>query len=534
MAMQAAERLRALLAAERGTLRIIPPADCQIALVYPNTYAVGMSSLGYQMVYRWINDHPAALAERFFSDQRSAPKRRGPTVREGKEGQRRDPTVREGRLPALSLEHQRPLDAFDLIAFSIAYELDYIEAVRFLLAAHIHPRAADRDPRAEPIILAGGICLSVNRLPIYDMVDLFVLGDGEGIVPRLLDAWREAESRRPAFLEAAARIEGVEVTEGARRRFQLALPAIAADDPNRPPAPAPHVAPALETTDASSVIVTPNAELADRCLVEIARGCPYRCRFCFIGNAACHRARPFEAIREMIERGRRLTNRFGLIAGAVGRHPEIDRICEYALREGLDVSFSSLRVEDVTPAMLDLLVAGGQRSVTIAPEAGSERLRRSLGKGLTDAEIIHFAVEALRRGLTDLRLYFMVGIPGEEPDDVDAIVAMIRTLRVFDRAPVTVRRGRLSIAVNVSVFVPKPHTPLANAERPSPAEIKHRLRRLGALLCRIPHVEFRAPSLALADAQRYLAWADRRALDRLIEAAQSGQAPRGLFLADEL
>jgi len=490
-----ADYWRALGAAERGTPRVVPPADAEIALVYPNTYAVGMSSLGFQMVYRWINAHPAALAERFFC---------------------------EGR-PARSIENQRPLEAFDFVAFGIAYELDYLEAVRFLLDHGICPIAAERDPMAEPLILAGGICLAVNRLPIYDLADLLVLGDGEGPLPRLLDAWAAAGRNRARFLEAAAGIEGVEVTEGARRRFRLAPVPV---DPLRPEPVAPHVAMPFDTADACSVIVTPGAELADRFLVEIARGCPYRCRFCFIGHAACHRVRPFEAIREMIDRGRPLTWRFGLVAGAVGRHPDIDRLCAWCLGEGLDVSFSSLRVEDVTPAMLDLLAASGQQSVTIAPEAGSERLRRRLGKGLTDAQVIDFAAAAVWRGLTDLRLYFMVGLPGEEPDDVEAIARLAEAVRKAAVAARPEGRGRVSLAVNASIFIPKPGTPFARVETPSAGEIGRRLKRLAAAIGRLDGVAFRMPSQSLAAIQRYLSWADRRALAVLIEAARSGAAWR--------
>ncbi|KPL05722.1 hypothetical protein AMJ85_10990 [candidate division BRC1 bacterium SM23_51] len=334
---------RRSVAREIGTPKIIPPADCQIALVYPNTYTVGMSSLGYQMVYRGINDQPLALAERFFC---------------------------EGR-PALSVENQRPLDQFDLVAFSISYELDYLNVVRFLLDNHISVVAAERDPEAEPIVLAGGICLSVNRLPIYDLADILVVGDGELRMERIIEAWTNAAGNRARFVEAVATIEGVEVTAGALGRFGLE-PAGQTPDTLRPPPIEPHVVQTLNSTDAFATIVTPDSELADCCLVEIARGCPYRCRFCFMGHCVPHRVRPFAAVREMIERGRHLTQRLGLIAAAVGSHPEIDRICEFCRSEGLAVSFSSLRVEDVTPVMLDLLAAGG-------PAIGHNRTRGGFG-----------------------------------------------------------------------------------------------------------------------------------------------------------
>lgn len=489
----AEEAWRRYLAAERGEVRVIPPADCQVALVYPSTYAVGMSSLGYQMIYRWINEHPRSLAERFFC----------------------------GMAPALSVENQRPLDVFNLIAFSVAFELDYLEVVRFLLDGGVPVRAANRDPAAHPIVLLGGVCLSVNRLPVYDLADVLIAGDGENIVSPLLDAWAEAGGDGARFFESISSLPGVEPTEGALQRFGLLGPAPNAAAETAPPAIAPNVVSRLDSTDACSAIVTPEAEFSDRFLVEIARGCPYRCTFCFLGSCSEYRPRSFDAVREMIDRGRALTDRFGLIAGAVGRHPEIDRICEYSLSAGLNVSFSSLRLEDVTTGMVDLLVASGQQSVTVAPEAGSERLRRRLGKRLTDEQVMEFAADAVRRGMKELRFYFMVGIPAEEAEDIDAIAGLVESTLCAARAARPSGRGQVRLSVNTSVFVPKPGTPLAQEDPPSATETRKRLDRLERLLGRIDGVEFRKPSVPMAKIQRYLAWGGRSTLNTLIDAAAS-------------
>jgi len=502
----AERRLRRLLAAERGTPRIVPPADCQVALVYPASYSVAMSSLGFQMVYRWINDHPRALAERFFCD---AP-------------------------VGLSLENRRPLDRFDIIAFSVAYELEYLEVVRFLLENGVAPRAAERDPEREPLVLAGGVALLVNPSPIRDLADLLVFGDGEGVVGRLLDEWVAAGGDKRRFLESLARIEGVEVTEGAARRFGLDLGAAesAGSQGGAEGRPEANFVPVFERPDAFSAIVSPRAEFADRCLVEISRGCPHRCRFCFIGNCAPYRRRPFDQVAEMIRRGARLTRRFGLVAAAVGSHSEINRICEWCRSEGLDVSFSSLRIEDVTEPMLDLLAASGQQSVAVAPEAGTERLRRRLGKRLSDEEVIEFAARVAGRGLTEIRLYFMIGLPGEEIEDVEAIGRLVERVRRAAVAGRSSSRGRVVVAVNLSIFVPKPRTPLARAETPPRSELRRRLKALAALLGRVGGVEMRTPSIALAEVQRFLAWADERALDVLIEAARAGPTERRRILTE--
>jgi len=497
-----ASHWRHVLLREVGTPKITPPADCQVALVYPNTYAVGMSSLGYQMVYRWINEHPGALAERFFC---------------------------EGR-PALSVENQRPLGQFDCVAFSIAYELDYLNVVRFLLENHIPVRAAERDPKAEPLVVAGGICTLVNRLPIYDLADIFVIGDGEETVARLLAEWAESGGDRIRFIQSVAAIEGVEVTEGAFRRFGLDNSAHSAICNPQSAIGNPHFVPSLDSPDALSTVVTPNTELGARCLVEIARGCPYRCRFCFTGNCLPYRARRFAVVREMLEKGRQLTSRFGLIAPAVGSHPDIDQICEWCLRQGLDVSFSSLRLEDVRPAMIALLAAGGQQSVTIAPEAGSERLRRQLGKNLADERVVAFAADVVSRGLTDLRMYFMVGLPGEQEEDIEAIGRLVEATHhaAVDSKPRP--QTHVSIAVNVSVFVPKPGTPFATQETPPGSRIKNRLRRLNGVFGKMSGVAFRMPSVAEAEVQRLLAWGDRDLLNALIESGRRDASWRA-FLA---
>lgn len=547
---------REVKARERGASRIIPPADCQVALVYPNSYAVGMSSLGYQMVYRWINQQPGALAERFFC---------------------------EGS-PSLSVENQRPPGQFDWVAFSISYELDYLAVIRFLLENGVAVRAAERNPRMEPLVILGGICLVVNRMPLYDLADVLVVGDGEGVVEQLVTKWTESGGDRVRFLQAISCVDGVEVTEGAQQRFQIAdcgtvnfgvriancgmkgKACMAPADVNgaecatantrqidshseirnpksaianrhstivnlksaiqNPQSFPPHFMPSLTTPDAYSMIVAPFTELGDRCLVEIARGCPYRCRFCFVGHCVPYRVRPFEAVREMMERGRHLTPHFGLIAPAVGSHPDIERICEWTLREGLKVSFSSLRLEDVKPAMVEVLAAAGQRSVTVAPEAGSERLRRQLGKNLTDEGVITFAADVVARGLTDLRLYFMVGLPGEEDEDIEAIGRLVAATRRAALAARPTPDTRILVSGNASVFTPKPGTPFGEAETPSPAQIKKRLRRLGTLLGRIGGVLFRLPSPAEAEMQRILTWGGRDLLPALIEAAKADEGWR--------
>lgn len=479
---------QALLAAEHGPLAgARAAAPLRVALVFPNEYHVGMSSLGFQIAHQALHALPGAAPERFFLD-----------------------TLDEG-----SLESGAPLGDFDLVAFSAAYELDGPNILAILERAGLPLRARDRAPQlGHPIVLLGGVLAALNRRPLYPFIDLFAHGEAEAILPAFIDRLAEVLDNRlgrAETLQALGELPGIGVTGGA-------LLAAGLDAPETPP-PAPQwiSAPQLETRHFSSAILTPHTEFADMALVDLARGCRNRCTFCWIGqNSPPYRVRPADDILAAIRDLEPYTDRFGLVASAVGAHPEIDAICEEMMRRGLKVSYSSLRVEEVTPAMLRALAAGGQKSATIAPEAGSPRLRRLLGKRLSDAQIFDAAEQIFGLGMESLKLYFMIGAPTETDEEALEIAAFVEKLR-----EIMLRwarpRGRIgSIGINLGIYVPKPGLPLGRLEQAPFETVKARLKQVVRRLERIPNTHLAASSPDQAFAQGVLSMGGVEAAEYLL------------------
>ena len=482
------------LTAERGwTGKRKSGPRLSVALLYPNTYHLGMSSLGYQITYRVIQDHPGAWAERFFLD-----------------------SVRFG-----SLESGTALQKFDLIALSASYELDEPLILDIFDSMGMPLEARDRTEKGRwPLVVMGGVLVAVNRLPLYPFIDAFIHGDSEAALPPILDALSQGKSTgslgHRGRLEAIDHLPGVEVTPGARVAAGLPLDSdlqaaasvpsdseTAVDCSITPPAAA-----TLERLDSdlcATQILTPHTEFSDMVLVDLGRGCPHHCTFCWIGhNTPPFRARNVDTIFRAIESWSPLTDRIGLVASAVGAHPQIDEICRWIMRRGLRVSYSSLRVEEVTPTMLEALAQGGQKTMTIAPEAGGHRLRRLLGKTITDDQIIEVVERALSLGTENIKLYTMIGIPSETEEEVMELVEFServrRTMLKWARP-----KGRLGyLGINLGIFVPKPNLPLNRIEPIAPAEVKRRLRKVVRALKRIPNTRVAVSSPDLAAAQTVL------------------------------
>lgn len=479
------QRIELLLSAERGAMRKPFGAQRMAGVVFPNTYHVGMSNLGFQYLHRLINAHPNWAAERFFTDFD----------------------------PALSLEHLRSPADFELLFFTVAFELDYLNIVEFFERARIPLFTEERGPEY-PLIVCGGVCVDVNHHPIYPFVDILVNAEAEAILYDLLQLYEEAGDNRRRFLQDVRRLPGVEVTYGACQRYDLDPPPI---EEQRAPLPDRVEAREFWSSPLCSHILTPHTEFSDMCLVELARGCPYRCTFCFVGhNLNPYRTVPLDALKTWIAERTGMAKRFGFVASAVASHPQIDELCEYCDELGVAVSYSSLRAEDVTLPMLRTLARSGAQMLTVAPEAGSFRLRRLLGKARLPDERLFWVIEqALRLGIPNLKMYFMLGLPTETEEDVLAIPDLIARLRKEFVAG-SREHGRIgALALNIGVFVPIPKTPLAKFD-PLPEELTRRhLRLLERHLRRLDNVRFTLPSLTLARIQRLLVQGDLRTADFL-------------------
>lgn len=494
-----------------------------VALAYPNAYGVAMASLGYQAVRALLRAHPAVHVERAMAWP-AAPGH--------------DPVAPSGR----TLEGDRALGEFDLVAFSVAYELDYLHLLQMLRAAGLPLRAAERCAGAWPLVLVGGPAVAVNAAPIAPYADVLVAGRAEESLPALLDSCaahprlRSDPAERARLIEALRAIPGLALGEawdgsedadgrsgqggpsgrvddsgtGSRRQFGACLsPQFPSDSGACPLSPLSPPAPAFSTLAPphASCIVTPRAEFGRRVLIEISRGCAHRCAFCWIGHHAGRFAPwPADAVLAACDAARALTrcDSVGLISSAVGAHPEIGRICEGLLTRGCSVSFSSLRAEDVTPLMLETLVRSGQRGLTLAPETADPVLRRALGKPLDDDGYLAAIERAQAAGLEDLKLYFMIGLPGETEEAADRIVPFCDAARHILLAHGRPRGHLGTLAVNLEIYVPKPGTPLAGRERPDRAAVRRRAARLTRALGALPNVRVAAPSADLAHVQEIL------------------------------
>jgi radical SAM superfamily enzyme YgiQ (UPF0313 family) len=471
-------------AAERTLAPFNPHAPHALALAYANTYHVGMSSLALQRVWELVNRVPDWSCERFFTDGEGTP---------------------------LSVETGRPLDGFGAIAFSVSFEEDYVNLLRLLERARIPARRCDRGPE-DPLILVGGSCAMINPLTLSGFVDAFPLGAAENLLPTLLPALAE-ETSREAALERLAATPGFYVpahhpaeVEGAFHRLhKLEL----SEEQMRRPGHLP-----------TTAIVTPHTEFADKFLVEMSRGCPEKCKYCWatfgMGRFRWH---PTDFILAAIERARPMTDQLGFVATAVGDHPEIERILAEGNRLGFRTAVSSIRIPAVTEGVLEALRASGDRSITLAPETGSDRLRQLLNKPIPNELLLEKVRLIFRQGLTGLKLYFIIGLPGESDEDVRAILDLAAECRAVMLAELAPRGliGRIHLGVNL--LIPKPYTGWQRERMEEPAVLKRRIRLLQRGVARLPNVDLGTMSIRQAIWQTYITKAGADAAEPLAAAA---------------
>ena len=362
----------------------------RVALVFPNTYFVGMSNLGFQTMYRLFNDHPDIVCERAFLP----PKQELAALREA--GTR-----------IVSLESQTPLSEFDVIAFSVSFEWDYTNVLTMLRLAGVPLRAADRD-YTHPLVVIGGAVTFVNPEPLALFADVIAAGEGEALVPALVDAF--GTSSRSEQLRRLAQARGYYIPSFYDVEYGPDG-TIAAYVPREGTGAPPGVKKAaLKSTDAvdppSTTIFTPDTEFGSRFLVEVVRGCANLCRFCWAGyNYLPVRAFPADRILALAQAARAHSSRAGLVSIALCDHPEIERILRSLKDMGYSISPASLRLDDLTPTIVSLLKESGERTLTIAPETGSDRLRRVINKTVTNQEILDATELIFAEGMENLKLY---------------------------------------------------------------------------------------------------------------------------------
>jgi radical SAM superfamily enzyme YgiQ (UPF0313 family) len=500
------DRAREVLSREVGFVQKPHGGRLRVALAFPNTYFVGMSSLGFQTTYRLFNAIDDVVCERVFLPPK----------------QELRAQLASGA-PLVTLESQTPVREFDVFAFSISFEWDYVNLITMLRLARLAPRAADRDPR-DPLVVIGGAVTFVNPEPLALFADVIAAGEGESLIPDLADVLRQTRDREEV-LSALATRRGFYIPGFYDVRY-ADNGAIAAFEP-RPGTPAPPIVKkaAIKSTERldppATSIFTPDTEFGSRFLVEVVRGCANLCRFCWAGyNYLPVRAFPADRILQLAAEARRHSGRAGLVSIALCDHPEIDRILRSLIDMGYSISPASLRLDDLTAPIVQMLRESGERSITIAPEAGSDRLRRVINKTVTNQEILDAAELIFANGMENLKLYYMIGLPTETDDDLIGIRDL--TLQMRDAMVRHAKdRGRIGrIVGSVNPLIPKPGTAYQWLPMEDPAITDRKSKRLRQLLAGIDNVYFSIKSERHSYYQALLSLGDRRVAPA-IEAAEA-------------
>lgn len=483
-----------------------PGASVRTVIAFPNSYYLGMSSLGFQVILDEINRHPDASCERVFFEEDKP----GAVLR--------------------SLETQHLLSEFDIIAFSISFELDCINVVKILNASNIPLRSGDRDGR-DPIVIAGGINPTFNPEPISDFVDAFVIGDGEEVIHGLISeyqGWRQQKDKsRQDLLNRLSRIEGVYVPliYDVKYKEDGSFSGIYSGEGDEPVIRSFSVSD-LDKYDTVSRILTPNTEFACFFLVEVARGCAHRCRFCVASHVQRCRIRSEESIFRLCQSElAKRAEKIGLLGSSVSDHPRIDEIAKGLVDMGNRISIASLRVDSVSSALLDALASSDQRTITLAPEAASPRLRRVIGKDIPQETTFEVIRSAVSRGMANVKLYFMIGLPAETQEDLDDMVRMVEDIRQLMFASPRPRPSRSpNLTISISPFVPKPHTPFQWCRMEDANKLSKKLQFLRQSLSKIGGVRVTYTSPKWSAVQGVLARGDRRLAGVLCDVAQKAMS----------
>jgi len=480
----------------------------RIALAFPNTYFVGMSNLGFQTVYSLFNAEDGIVCERTFLPPKSEVE-----------------VLRASGAGLVTLESQTPVREFDIFALSVSFEWDYTNVLTLLRLAGIPLRAADRTLH-DPIVMIGGAVTFVNPEPLAPFADIIAAGEGEALIPPLVHAFREATDRSdmlrrlvnergfyvPAFYDVTYAADGT-IEQFVTRDGTAAPPVVRKA--------------ALRATDAvdppATRIFTPETEFGSRFLVEVVRGCANLCRFCWAGyNYLPVRAFPKDRILELAKQARPHSNRVGLVSIALCDHPQIEEILTELVEMGYSISPASLRLDDLTPTILRLLRQSGERTITIAPETGSDRLRRVINKTMTNDEILAAADSIFATGFENLKLYFMLGIPTETDDDLVAIRDLTQQLREIMLTHARPRGQVGRIVASVNPLVPKPATAYQWLPMEDDASIERKIKRMRSLTADIDNVYFNIKSERHSFYQALLSLGDRRVAPAIEAAERNG------------
>jgi len=506
---------------EKGGVRKKWKDRIPVALIYPNSYALGMSNLGFQLIYRLLNQDDAIVAERFFFPE-------------------------PGARP-VTLESGRPLTDFPFLFFSISFEQDYHNMIMLLEMAGIPPLAADRTMKSntiketaaggQPLLVAGGVATFMNPEPLAPFVDLFIIGEAEPLLPSLVPYMFDAAAGKGKLELLAAIAKSLPgcYAPGLYRVSYDTDGMFLANTPQNEYAELPRrikkvIMESPGSVAGHSAILTPLAEFSDLFMTELGRGCSRGCRFCAAGFIyRPPRLWPAQSIINAIDTRPAGSTRVGLLGMEMVHSEDMALIADYLASQSCSLSFSSLRADIINSSLSELLGSSSLKSAAIAPDGGSERLRLVINKGITENNVLGAAEILAKKGIRNLKLYFMIGLPTETQSDLEEMIELI--LKVKQRILAVGRaRGKLStLTLSINCFIPKPWTPFQFHPMADVKSLKLKLKFFRKKISAEPNIRIKAENPEKAFWQAVLARGDRRTGHVLLSMVRNNWSWRQAF-----